>query len=103
MLCESCASGEDRRDIDIDTEVLKEIAPLAQDRRARNSHHLAIVAGIIDERLPTLHITLIPPFHKNLAQTLKLSPQKPKAPHYPHTAQPCIAHSPKKTHTHFLY
>ena len=29
MLCESCASGEDRGDIHIDTEVLNEIVPLA--------------------------------------------------------------------------
>src|SRR5258708_24459464 len=46
MLCESCASGEDWGDIHIDTEVLNEIAPLAQDRRARKSHHLPIMAGI---------------------------------------------------------
>src|SRR5439155_23384295 len=54
MLCESCASGEDWRDIHIDTQVLNEIAPLAQNRGARKSHHLTIVAGIVDERLHNL-------------------------------------------------
>src|SRR3989442_12334263 len=50
----SCASGEDWGDIHIDTQVLNEIAPLAQDRGARKSHHLPIVAGV-DGKAPQKH------------------------------------------------
>src|SRR2546421_12989672 len=75
MLRELCASGEDRGDIDIDTEVLKEIAPLAQDRRARNSHHLAIVAGRLPEGPRNLGIPLLPPFDQVLALDITSSPQ----------------------------
>src|SRR2546421_10211375 len=86
MLREACVSGEDRGDIDIDTEVLKEITPLAQDRGARNSHYLAIVAGIGDERPNNLHITLFPCFHKNLAPSPKFSPKNRQTRDYGITA-----------------
>src|SRR2546422_4387348 len=98
MLCESCASGEDWGDIHIDTEVLNEIAPLAQDRRARKSHHLTIVAGIIDKRLNKLDITLLPPFHKNVAQTLYLSPQNRKSPLLRIPTHQSLRLFPKKGH-----
>src|SRR5438270_8605211 len=98
MLCESCVSGEDRGDIDIDTEVLKEIAPLAQDRRARNSHHLAIVAGIVDERLHNLDITFIPRLHKVVAQSLNRSPEIANAAYYCITANDCLGISETKAH-----
>src|SRR5437588_7201601 len=98
MLCESCVSGEDRGDIDIDTEVLKEIAPLAQDRRARNSHHLAIVAGIVDERLHNLDITFIPRLHKIVAQSLNRSPEIGNAAYYGITAHDCLGISETKAH-----
>src|SRR2546421_12899084 len=91
MLRELCASGEDRGDIDIDTEVLKEIAPLAQDRRARNSHHLAIVAGIGDEWLHNLDITFIPCFDKNVAQSPNFSPEKCNFLHFSITTHNCLA------------
>src|SRR5258706_15583311 len=98
MLCESCASGEDRGDIDIDTEILKEIAPLAQDRRARNSHHLAIVARIVDERLHNLDITFIPRLHKVVAQSLNRSPEIANAAYYGITANNCLGISETKAH-----
>src|SRR6266581_9366024 len=75
MLCESCASGEDWRDIHIDTQVLNENTPLAQDRGARKSHYLPIVAGIVDKRLNNLDITFIPRLHKIVSQSLDRSPE----------------------------
>src|SRR5258708_16725485 len=81
LLCTSCASGEDRGDIDIDTEVLKEIAPLAQDRRARNSHHLAIVAAKNEHRPPQPQIPLLPPFSKNYVRHPPPYPQRTNVPH----------------------
>src|SRR5437660_11904271 len=98
MLCESCVSGEDRGDIHIDTEVLNEIAPLAQDRRARNSHHLAIVAGIVDERLNNLDITFIPRLHKIVAQSLNRSPEICNAAYHGITANDCLGISETKVH-----
>src|SRR5712691_11714258 len=98
MLRESCASGEDWRDIHIDTEVLKEIAPLAQDRRARKSHHLPIVAGIVDERLHNLDITFIPRLHKIVAQSLNRSPEIGNAAYYGITANDCLGISETKAH-----
>src|SRR5260370_30772282 len=86
LLCTSCASGEDRGDIDIDTEVLKQITPLAQDRRARNSHHLAIVAGIVHKHPTQFYLPLLPPFPKNFWQSPYFSPQKPTPAHYNPTA-----------------
>src|ERR1700680_2380929 len=90
LLCESCSSGVDRGDIDIDTEVLKQIAPLAQDRRARNSHHLAIMAGIVDERLNNLDITFVPRLHKIVTQPLNRSPEIGNAVYYGITANDCL-------------
>src|SRR5947209_2105333 len=90
MLREACVSGEDRGDIDIDTEVLKEITPLAQDRGARNSHHLAIVAGIVDERLHNLDITFVPGLHKIVAQSLNRSPEIGNTAHYGIAANDCL-------------
>src|SRR6266571_6730039 len=98
MLCESCASGEDWRDIHIDTEVLNEIAPLAQNRRARESHHLPIVAGIVNERLHNLNITFIPRLHKIVAQSLNPSPEIGNAPYYGITANDCLGISETKAH-----
>src|SRR6266487_3688361 len=98
MLCESCASGEDRGDIDIDTEVLKQIAPLAQDRRARNSYHLAIVAGIVDEHLHKLDITFIPRLHKIVAQSLNRSPEIGNSAYYGITANDCLGIAETKAH-----
>src|SRR5258706_15286902 len=94
MLCESCASGEDWGDIHIDTEVLNEIAPLAQDRRARKSHHLPIMAGIVDESPNNLHNTPFPRFHKNLGRTLYSSPQKRKAAYYGITTPNSLPNAP---------
>src|SRR5260370_42289354 len=74
LLCESCVSGEDWGDIHIDTEVLKQIAPLAQDRRARKSHHLPIVAGLVDEGPHHLDITLVPPLSQKFGQYPYCSP-----------------------------
>src|SRR5258708_9026936 len=98
LLCTSCASGEDRGDIDIDTEVLKQITPLAQDRRARNSHHLAIVAGIVDKRLHNLDITFIPRLHKIVAQSLNRSPEIGNSVYYGITANDCLGISETKAH-----
>src|SRR5216683_704999 len=98
MLRESGVSGEDRGDIHIDTEVLKEIAPLAQDRRARKSHHLPIVAGIVDERLHNLDITFIPRLHKIVAQSLNRSPEIGNAAYYGITANDCLGISETKAH-----
>ena len=98
MLCEACASGEDWRDIHIDTEVLNEIALLAQDRRARKSHHLPIVAGIVDERLHNLDITLIPRLHKIVAQSLNRSPEIGNAAYYGITANDCLGIAETKVH-----
>src|SRR5947208_11578332 len=98
MLCESCESGEDRGDIHIDTEVLKEIAPLAQDRRARNSHYLAIVAGIVDECLNNLDITFIPRLHKIVAQSLNRSPEIGNSLHYGITTNDCLGISETKAY-----
>src|SRR6266568_3692436 len=98
MLCESCASGEDWRDIHIDTEVLNEIAPLAQDRGARKSHHLPIVAGIVDERLHNLDITFVPGLHKIVAQSLNRSPEIGDAAYYGITANDCLGISETKAH-----
>src|SRR2546425_7781984 len=75
MLCESCESGEDRGDIHIDTEVLNEIAPLAQDRGARKSHHLTIVAGLWGSSRPQNDDNLFPPLNKILAQSLYIPPE----------------------------
>src|SRR5436853_6695390 len=82
MLCESCVSGEDRGDIHIDTEVLNEIASLAQGRRARKSHHLPIVAGIVDERLNNLDITFVPCLHEIVVHSLNCSPEIGNAAYY---------------------
>src|SRR5947209_7678905 len=90
MLREACVSGEDRGDIDIDTEVLKEITPLAQDRGARNSHHLAIVASIVDERLHNLDITFVPGLHKIVAQSLNRSPEIGNTMYYGIAANDCL-------------
>src|ERR1700730_2358601 len=90
MLRPSCVSGEDWGDIYIDTEVLKEITPLAQDRGARNSHHLAIVARIVDEYLHNLDITFIPRLHKIVAQSLNRSPEIANAAYYSITANDCL-------------
>src|SRR6266581_7090236 len=98
MLCESCASGEDWRDIQIDTQVLNEIAPLAQDRGARKSHHLPIVAGIVDERLNNLDITFIPRLHKIVAQSLNRSPEFGNAANYSITANDCLGIAETKAH-----
>src|SRR5712692_6940293 len=98
MLCESCASGEDRGDIHIDTEVLKEITPLAQNRRARNSHHLPIVAGIVDERLHNLDITFVPRLHKIVAQSLNRSPEIGNAAYYGVAASDCLGLPETKAH-----
>src|SRR5205085_11414067 len=98
MLCESCVSGEDRGDIHIDTEVLNEIAPLAQDRRARKSHHLPIVAGIVDERLHNLDITFIPRLHKIVVQSLNRSPEIGDAAYYGITANDCLGIAETKAH-----
>src|SRR5438067_8814707 len=98
MLRESCVSGEDRGDIYIDTEVLKEIAPLAQDRRARNSHHLAIMAGIVDERLHNLDITFFPRLHKIVTQSLNRSPEIGNTAYYGITAYDCLGISETKAH-----
>src|SRR6266849_4116954 len=98
MLRESCVSGEDRGDIHIDTEVLNEIAPLAQNRRARKSHHLPIVAGIVDERLHNLDITFIPRFHKIVAQSLNRSPEIGYSAYYGITANDCLGISETKAH-----
>src|SRR2546428_8177006 len=80
MLRVSCASGEDRGDIHIDTEVLNQIAPLAQNRRARKSHHLPIVAGIVDKRLRNLDITLIPPLYKKISASPNTPPKNSNSP-----------------------
>src|SRR5438132_6392315 len=98
MLCASCASGEDRGDIHIDTEVLKEIAPLAQDRRARKSHHLPIVASIVDERLNNLDITFIPRLHKIVVQSLNRSPEIGNSVYYGVTTNNCLGISETKAH-----
>src|SRR5947209_1708736 len=98
MLCESCVSGEDRGDIHIDTEVLKEIAPLAQDRRARKSHHLPIVASIVDERLNNLDITFIPHLHKIVVQSLNRSPEIGNSAYYGITTNNCLGISETKAH-----
>src|SRR5205085_9426103 len=98
MLREACVSGEDRGDIDIDTEVLKEITPLAQDRGARKSHHLAIVAGIVDERLHNLDITFVPRLHKIVAQSLNCSPEIGNTPYYGTTANDCLGIAKTKMH-----
>src|SRR6266851_1241815 len=98
LLCTSCASGEDRGDIDIDTEVLKQITPLAQDRRTRNSHHLAIVAGIVDKRLNNFYITFIPRLHKIVAQSLNRSPEIGNAAYYGITANDCLGIAETKAH-----
>src|SRR5437660_10927389 len=92
----TCVSGEDRGDIHIDTEVLNEIAPLSQDRRARKSHHLPIVAGIVDERLHNLDITFIPRLHKIVAQSLNRSPEIGDAAYYGITANDCFGISETK-------
>src|SRR5437016_13993354 len=98
MLCESCVSGEDRGDIHIDTEVLNEIAPLAQNRRARKSHHLPIVAGIVDERLNNLDITLIPRLHKIVTQSLNRSPEIGNAAYYRTAAHDCLGNAETAAH-----
>src|SRR5260370_5432884 len=98
MLCESCASGEDWRDIHIDTEVLQEIGALAKDRRARKSHHLTIVAGIVDERLNNLDITVIPRLHKIVTQALNRSPEIGNSLHYCITTNDCLGISETKAH-----
>src|SRR6266567_6161929 len=98
MLRESCVSGEDRGDIYIDTEVLKEIAPLAQDRGARNSHHLAIVAGIVDEYLHNLDFTFFPRLHKIVTQSLNRSPEIGNAAYYSITANDCLGIAETKAH-----
>src|SRR5438105_8589069 len=98
ILRESCLSGEDRGDIHIDTEVLNEIAPLAQDRRARKSHHLTIVAGIVDKRLNNLDITFIPRLHKIVAQALNRSPEIGNSAYYGITANDCLGISETKVH-----
>src|SRR6266567_4873580 len=98
MLCESCASGEDWRDVHIDTEVLNEIALLAQDRRARKSHHLTIVAGIVDEGFDDLDITFIPRLHKIVAQSLNRSPETGNSAYYGITANDCLGISETKAH-----
>src|SRR6266702_976335 len=98
MLCESCASGEDWRDIHIDTEVLNEIAPLAQNRGARKSHHLPIVAGIVDKRLHNLDITFIPRLHKIVAQSLNRSPEIGNSAYYGITANDCLGIAETKAH-----
>src|SRR5205823_11410504 len=98
MLCESCESGEDRGDIHIDTEVLNEIAPLAQDRGARKSHNLPIVAGIVDERLNNLDITFVPRLHKIVAQSLNRSPEIGNSAYYGITANDCFGIAETKAH-----
>jgi hypothetical protein len=98
MLRESCVSGEDRGDIHIDTEVLNEIAPLAQNRRARKSHHLPIVAGIVDQCLHNLDITFIPRLHKIVAQSLNRSPETGNSAYYGITANDCLGISETKAH-----
>src|SRR5713101_3963470 len=98
VLRESSASGVDRGNIDIDAEVLKQIAPLAQDRRARNSHYLAIVAGIVDERLNNLDITFVPRLHKIVPQPLNRSPEIGNAAYYGITANDCLGISETKAY-----
>src|SRR5205085_6360682 len=90
MLCESCVSGEDRGNIHINTNVLNEIAPLAQDQRARKSHHLPIVEGIVNERLNNLDITFIPRLHKIVVQSLNRSPEIGNAVYYGVTTNDCL-------------
>src|SRR2546429_4789868 len=98
MLRESCVSGEDRGDIYIDTEILKEITPLAQDRGARNSHHLAIVAGIVDEYLHNLDITFVPRLHKNVAPSPNRCPENGQAADYRITAHDRLGLAGTKKH-----
>src|SRR5260221_4186313 len=95
MLCESCASGEDWGDIHIDTEVLNEIAPLAQDRRARKSHHLPIMAGLIGQGRNKLGTTPLPPLFKNFAPIRYHPPENSEAASFGITAnsQSCVAHT----------
>src|SRR5205085_6642040 len=98
MLCESCVSGEDRGDIHIDTEILNEIAPLAQDRRARKRHHLPIMAGIVDERLNNLDITFVPRLHKIVAQSLNRSPEIANSAYYGIAANDRLGIAETKVH-----
>src|SRR6266581_3072991 len=98
MLRESCVSGEDWGDIHIDTEVLNEIASLAQNRGARKSHHLPIVAGIVDERLHNLDITFVPRLHKIVAQSLNRSPEIGYSAYYGITANDCLGIAETKAH-----